>query len=118
MSQISIDFEAPTAHVARQLGAIGMGRASEHADRVMPGFSENAFAYLKAWVSWRAVGDPFAGEEVVANARDDGIAPPDGRAWGSVFTRASRAGLIRRSATLFPRTKGHGTKSPGWERAR
>ena len=43
----------------------------------------------------KRAGEDFTSEQVRAYASERGLlAPSDGRAWGSVFLRASRAGII------------------------
>lgn len=111
-------FEPATLDLARQLGAMRMARAEEHAERVEPGFAQRAFVFLLAWLSWRGIGEAFSAETVVDLAREHGITPPDTRAWGPVFRRAAGVGAIKRSSTVFPRAKGHGTATLGWERVR
>lgn len=95
-----------------------MRRASEHAEREAPGFGTLSYAYLIAWLHWRAIGEAFSAEAVTEDARRDGVAFSDGRAWGRAFSRAARDGVIRRSTVLFKRTRGHGTQAPGWVRVR
>lgn len=117
-SQLAIDFAAPAVDAAVRMGAIGQARAIEHAERAEPGFAERAFDFLVSWVSWRSIGEAFSAETVVDAAREHGIVPPDGRAWGGVFVRAASRGAIRRSDVLFKRRKGHGVEARGWERVR
>lgn len=57
---------------------------------------------------------PFSAEQVTLAALENGLAPLDLRAWGVIFSQASRAGYIRRSTTLFARSMGNGTLAPGW----
>lgn len=116
--QIAIDFSAPPIAAAVRMGEIGMQRADAHAEREVPGFASEASAFLVAWLHWRPVGEAFSAETVVDEAAEVFIKAPDSRAWGGVFQRAARAGIIRRSSVVFQRRKGHGTAALGWERAR
>ncbi len=116
--QLAIDFAAPPIAAAIVMGETGMRRAAARAEREAPGFASRAFDFLVAWVEWRAVGEAFSAETVVDEARVHGIVAPDARAWGPVFRRAAGRGAIRRSAVPFPRAKGHGSATLGWERVR
>lgn len=59
-------------------------------------------------------GKPFCAEDVTVAAVAEGIAPPDLRAFGKVFSQAARDGYIRRSTVLFRRSMGNGSLTPGW----
>lgn len=115
--QFAIDFAAPPIAAAVRMGEIGMQRAAAHAERESPGFASEAYAFLVAWLHWRRIGEAFSAEQVVDEARETFISAPDSRAWGGVFQRAARSGLIRRSSAVFPRRNGHGSRTLGWERA-
>lgn len=89
---------AVAAMVREDLAAKGirigpMEDATAHADRETPGWSTTAEKFLLAFAGR---GKPFIAEDVVAAARLDPTfpAPPDERAWGSVFNAASRRGQI------------------------
>jgi len=88
MNQINIDFSA--AQNARD-SAIKI--AIDHADRVVPNWSEQAFHFLAAYL-------PKVETLTSEDVRDACInivpAPPSLRAWGGVFMRAAKAGLITR----------------------
>lgn len=60
--------------------------------------------------------EPFSPEEVIEAADLCGIRFDDQRAWGSVFTRLSKDGLIKR-AGLFARKTSNNSVRPGWVRA-
>ena len=76
-------------------------------------FDQDALGFLIAFAR-KHRGQPFSAEQVTLAAMDAGIAPPDLRAWGSIFTQAARDGHIRRSDMLFSRSLGNGSLSPGW----
>ncbi len=116
--QLAIDFAAVELSTAVQMGRYGQRRALEHAEDQEPGFGAKAYAYLASWVYWRGVGEAFSAEDVVEQARELGVTAPDGRAWGAIFSKAARAGLIRRSSVVFKRKRGHGCATLGWERVR
>jgi hypothetical protein len=73
----------------------GMQRATGHADRQIPKWSERAYSLLRSF----AFLNPdriFKTEDVRKWATPAFIEePPDRRAWGSVLRRASLAGVIR-----------------------
>ncbi len=79
-----------------QAAQSGMERAVEHADSVVPNWSERAMEalleYARGWRdAWGDVG--FLIEDVRAHATEL-PAPPDSRAWGAVVSKAARQGLI------------------------
>ena len=59
--------------------------------------------------------EPFSPEDVIEAADIRGIRFQDQRAWGSVFTRLSKDGLIKR-AGLFARKTSNNSVRPGWVR--
>jgi hypothetical protein len=73
-----------------------IGLAGDRAERDAPGWSGEAFDLLAAFArKAAAAGETFTSEQVRAYAAERGLpAPEDGRAWGSLFLRASRAKLI------------------------
>lgn len=82
----------------QQLAIFGATMAADKADRVHGGtWSDKAWDFLVDFGKARK-GQPFMAEDVRAHAelRKAVPLPPDGRAWGSIFMRASRAALIRR----------------------
>lgn len=81
----------------QQLAIFGADTAASHADRVHGSWSDMAWQFLMQFGQSRK-GQPFMAEDVRAHAelRKAVPLPPDGRAWGSIFMRASKAALIRR----------------------
>lgn len=72
----------------------GMTQAIQHAERVELDWPDLAYAFLIRYARTHAT---FISEEATAEADRLGYgSPADDRAWGGVFLRASRAGLIRR----------------------
>lgn len=102
-----------TIEAAIEAGTIGMMCAAQAAG---PAFAELADEFLIAFAA-QAV-RPFSAEEVVAAAAAVGIDPDESRAWGPVFLRAARAGIIRRSSEIYRRTCGHGSVGLKWEACR
>ena len=76
-------------------------------------FDQDALGFLISFAR-KHKGQPFSAEQVTLAAIERGIAPPDLRHWGRVFTQAARDGHIRRSEVLFPRAMGNGSLAPGW----
>lgn len=83
-----------TLELAERLRDDGIARASEHADNVVPTWSMVARGYMELFARR---GTDFMAEDVRAYAESRGFAlPPDRRAWGSIFQRAAKKGIIRR----------------------
>lgn len=92
----------------------GMERASNHAEALDDGWSDRAYATLKRFCIYRG-SMPFTSEDFRIFCRDIGFVIPVPKALGNVFTRARKAGLIRRrleNGTSFQR---HGSPCPLWE---
>lgn len=84
-TQSEIDFDA--ARVGRDEG---MRRATDRADQVRPGWSEDAMNSILAYPE-----KEFRTEQLRAFAYMNGLdRPPRDLAWGSVMVRAKKAGLI------------------------
>ena len=83
-----IDFAA-----ARAQRDAGMQQATNHADEVNEDWSEQAYDFLIAFAQRNHT---FQSEDVSdASKRVSNFPqPPTDRAWGSVYTRAARAGVI------------------------
>lgn len=93
---------------ARKLGEEAANRAADRADCEVPGFSTRALEHIRTTM---LAADPAAklrGEDIVNSAKVAGIRPPDDRAFGSIFAKAIREGLIV-PVGFAPRVKGHGT---------
>lgn len=87
--QHAIDFDA--ARLARDTA---IQRAIDHADRVEPKWSEQAYAFLDRYLRTHA---QLTSEDVRDAAAGEVPEPPNLRAWGGVFQRAARAGAIQRA---------------------
>ena len=88
----------------------GMSQAANHAEAVSPGWSDHAFAFL---IQYAMAHDTFTSEQVTdASLSDATFEPPASpRAWGSVYRRALKEGVIvmvgtgralRRKASICP----------------
>lgn len=104
-----------SAQQAIAAGAEQMLLALDAAERRDETFPRRAYSFLVEFARRRD--GPFSGEDVTDAAAEEGVATADARAWGAIFQRAARNGVIRRSATLFKRRYGHGSAAPGWERS-
>lgn len=88
MNQPGFDWEA-----ARAARDEGIARAAQHADDVTPKWSDRAFGMLSDYV--KASDEAFTSEDVRVYAAGRELPePPHLRAWGGVFQRAARQGLI------------------------
>lgn len=101
-----------TLALARAAGEAGMQAAVDHAERVDPGWSDLAYAYLVKFAINAPRGERFTAEAITdAYAADAGfVQPPDQRAWGGVFLRAMNKGVLSIADFNGVRRKGHGTK--------
>lgn len=113
--QLALQLERPAIEAARAMGTEGMRRAEARAERESPGFAAEAYTFLCSYA--RTHSGAFSSEDAVEIARVVGIVPADARAWGGVFQRAARAGVIVASDELYRRANGHGTWARKWRRA-
>ena len=73
----------------------GMKRATDHADSVNAGWSDEAYKLLKQFVKDQY--GEFQAEDLRSYAAlIDFPLPPHNRAWGSIMVRGARAGIIKR----------------------
>jgi hypothetical protein len=107
LMQLAIDF-APRVRAARKLGAEAGERSRSKADATCPDFSDRAFAYIVSFSVASPAGATFTGEHLTDLMKMAGIRPHDDRAFGSIFAKALRGGVIR-VVGYVPRVKGHGT---------
>lgn len=91
MNQLAIDFEARAQRDA------GIRKAVEHAEDFTPDWSDRAYDVMRCFVDgWRIEGRAdFTGEDIRDYADRLGLPkPPHLRAWGAIFQRAAKSGLI------------------------
>lgn len=94
--------------MARKLGQEAAVRAEDRANEDAPGFSERALEHIRQTMVAAPADARLRGEDIVNSAKIAGIRPPDDRAFGAIFAKAIRDGLIE-PVGYAPRTKGHGT---------
>lgn len=81
---------------ARRARDKGMKKAIDHADEVHPSWSERAYELLKAFILVQK--EKFLAEDFRMAIISAGLIeePPHNRAFGGLFMRACKAGLIER----------------------
>jgi hypothetical protein len=89
------EFDTPwgRAFEGRRLRDEGMDKAAAHADHVTAGWTLRAYELLLVYISNPAV-DTFMTEDVREWIKDLLPEPPRNQSWGSIMTRAKKAGLI------------------------
>ena len=92
----------PTLPDARADRDQAMASVEDHAGDE---FREKACVFIVAYLLSHG---PTAGEDLTDACKRSGIVPHDDRAFGPVYMRLSRDGLIEK-AGYVPRRKGHGT---------
>ena len=89
MNQLAIDFTQ-----GRQLRDTGMQQAVSHAERIDDEWPDRAYAFLREFARRNA---QFISENLTGEAISLGYgSPADARAWGAIFSKAARAGVIER----------------------
>lgn len=94
----------------------GIARAAAHADRVCPNWTDTAFDMLATYCRIYGPGHEFHCESLRERAEGHGVVPepPDGRAWGNVFRRAAREGLIRKTGRYVLAKSSNLSPKPVW----
>jgi hypothetical protein len=99
---------------AKKAKELGMARAVDHADRKVTFWSADALAYVDEFS--KLCGKEFLAEDVREYAHGHGLEdPPDGRAWGAVFTRAAKLNLIEQVG-YAPAKSSRGSPKVLWRR--
>lgn len=91
LMQSALDFDARAQRDA------GIRKAVEHAEDVTPGWSDRAYHVMRCFVDGQNLtgAGEFTGEDLRAYADRLGLPqPPHLRAWGAIFQRAAKSGLI------------------------
>lgn len=99
--------------LARSDGELGMQRALERAERDHERWGEIAFEFLRRYAKAHA---EFPGFFVtMASDADPSFPQPENeRAWGGIWKKAVRAGVVRDSGRTMPHPKRHGCKAIVW----
>lgn len=104
MNQLAITF-VDRATFARNLGTEAGERCADKASQQDPEFKAKALEFIVKYI--RQVGES-TGESATLAAVLAGIKPHDQRAFGPVYQKAIRQGLIR-VVGYAPRVRGHGS---------
>lgn len=92
----------------------GIRQAIEHAETVVPDWSEIAYRWIVQYAREHR-GQRFISEDVTDAAREAGISSPtDSRAWGHPFRKAAKAGIIKRVGYGVSARR-HLSPTPMWE---
>lgn len=106
MNQSAFDWDA-----ARSERDAGMMRAAQHAEELQPKWGELAYDFLCEFAKRHS---SFISEDVSdATKGSDFPQPPTDRAWGSVYRRAAKDGLIRLDGLGRSRRR-HASVCPRW----
>lgn len=105
-AQLTIDFAE-----ARAARDAGMSKALRHAERIDDEWPDAALGFLYRYARAH---EHFISEEATAEAERLGYgSPADGRAWGGVFKRAAREGIIQRAGFGISKRR-HLSPTPLW----
>lgn len=106
-SQLNLTF-------AETLRDQGIAKALHSAERECPNWTENAYSFLLNYIKSNK---EFMAEDVREASKGIVSDPPSQRAWGGVFVRAVKSGLITRKGFRNTRNaKAHCTPASVWER--
>lgn len=114
MTQAAIDFAPAPATLAnaRAQRDAGIARTRKATDRRNPTWADVAYQYLERYARHHQL---FTPEAVTDEAESWGLtAPSDKRAWGFIYLKAQRAGIIERSTEIYQRRFGHGSVGVKW----
>lgn len=97
---------------------IGIQQAVEHANRIMPDWSENAYRYLESYIVLHKRHHRFMTEDVrrAAELSLKVPIPPSKRAWGAIILRACKSGIIKKVGhDKVKNTNAHSAFASVWE---
>lgn len=104
MTQLSLPL-------ARRQAEAGMAQALNNADNKIPNWSSMAYSFL---LSYARTHRYFISEDVSGASKEQGLPqPPTDRAWGQVYRRAIKAGIIVRDGAGISARR-HGSMCPRW----
>lgn len=82
----------------------GIKKAVNHANKIRPGWGEDAYKFLKKFLAGH--NGPFMAEDVRSYAALlDFELPPNDRSWGAIIVRAKKEGLIEQRGTRKVKNK-------------
>lgn len=88
-------MKTPIEKAMQAMRDSGIKRAADHANAQREGWTNDAYSMLRRYMRSHK-GKTFMAEDVRAWAIKRGMSnPPDNRAWGSIFKRASREFVIK-----------------------
>ncbi len=91
-----------------------IAKTADKANREYEGWTTLAYAYLKRYAQQHA--EFWSWEVREAFEKDGHVMPSELRAWGAVYKRAQREGLIRKGDKVKRDPTRHGTMTAGWVR--
>jgi hypothetical protein len=111
--------DEPLFATARQKGEAAATVCLANTRQEQHDWPERAYRMLTTYILIHKDKDAWTAEDATAFVlRQPGIEPPhDTRAFGSLFSRAARAGLIRRTGETYQREHGHGSPALKWRTA-
>lgn len=106
MNQFALNFDQACAQ-----RDVGMELALEHAEAVNEGWKDEAYSFLVAFAKYNR---DFISEDVSdAHVAAQLPQPPTKRAWGSLYRRAARDGVIEQCGMGRSRLR-HASICPRW----
>lgn len=110
-AQLTNIHPLPSMDDARAARDAGMQRAIDHAADVCMDWPARAYAFLTRFARTH---ESFISEECTEEAERLGFGPPtDPRAWGAIFQKASRSGVIARDGFGISQRR-HLSPTPLW----
>lgn len=97
---------------ARKLRNVGMAKALTHAERMSAGWSDAAYLFLRRFAREHR---QFISEDVSDESKRWGLTqPPTLRAWGPIYKRAAKQGVITIDGAGRSRLR-HASICPRWK---
>ena len=107
MTQLTIEYE-----IARRQRDEGMDRALDKAERDVPKWGDLALDWLRRYAETH---EEFPGWFVTQGAElDPNFPKAKGQAWGAIWVRAQKAGIVRDSGKRMPHPRRHGCPAVVW----
>lgn len=103
---------------SRAEGRRGMARASTRAERVAPGWHEQALDRFREYVSSLPLDRDFIVEDVRLAIQAKLPVVPELRVWGSITQAAIRIGILSKTGRFMPAVSSHASPKPVYRRGR